>query len=214
MGTSPFPPGHCEASATPENFWGPQAWGCAQRRVGVAGSAGSLHTERSIPLRLAGRGRVERAKASWSGSGGREPMEICLHYVPGSGPPFSSWGREQAQGWGCQPGQVKEILLFRGAPGGVGEVGGGWGRLFCGSIQAWRELILPGPCQPPPRRLQWGPFELTTCSHPVFPPGGGVPSQDPPLSPEKVLQWESLGKLVQLEPMASWGDSPHSAAPA
>ena len=40
-----------------------------------------------------------------------------------------------------------------------------------------------------------------------------MPSQDPPLSPEKVLQWESLGKLVQLEPMASWGDSPYSAAP-
>lgn len=71
----------------------------------------------------------------------------------------------------------------------------------------------PRPCQPPPRRLQWGPFELTACSRPVFPPGGGVPSQDPPLSPEKVLQWESLGKLVQREPMASWGDSPHSTAP-
>lgn len=92
-------------------------------------------------------------------------------------------------------------------------MGGSSGRLFCGSIQAWRELILTGPCEPPPRRLQWAPFELTPCSHPVFPPGGGVPSQDPPLSPEKVLQWESLGKLVQPEPMASWGDSPHSAAP-
>lgn len=103
--------------------------------------------------------------------------------------------------------------IQRGDPGGGGGVGGGTGRLFCGSIQAWRELILPRPCQPPPRRLQWGLFELTACSHPVFPPGGGVPSQDPPLSPEKVLQWESLGKLVQLEPMASWGDSPHSAAP-
>ncbi|XP_045020749.1 translation initiation factor IF-2-like [Bubalus bubalis] len=42
--------------------------------------------------------------------------------------------------------------------------------------------------------------------------GGGVPSQDLPLSPEKVLQWESLGKLVQPEPMASWGDSPHSCS--
>ena len=110
---------------------------------------------------------------------------------------------------------MKEILLFKeGILVGVGVgVGGGTGRLFCGSIQAWRELILPGPCQPQPRRLQWGPFEFTACSHPVFPPGGGVPSQDLPLSPEKVLQWESLGKLVQPEPMASWGDSPHSCSP-
>ena len=92
--------------------------------MGAAGSAGSLHTERSIPLRLAGRGGVERAKASWSGSGGREPVEICLHYIPESSPPFSSWGREQAQEWDCQPRQVKEILLFKeGILVGVG----GWG---------------------------------------------------------------------------------------
>lgn len=51
-------------------------------------------------------------------------MEICLHYIPESSPPFFSWGREQAQGWDCQPRQVKEILLFKeGILVGVG----GWG---------------------------------------------------------------------------------------
>lgn len=74
-----------------------------------------------------------------------------------------------------------------------------------------RELILPDPVSPHQEAAVGTPLvaSMFTLYAPHQVEGCLL---RPPLSPEKVLQWESLGKLVQPEPMAR-GDSPHSTAP-